>query len=44
MRKALKIITVAAITGIAVFLSTATAYACPPWFFYQPKAPKSLIR
>ena len=44
MKKALKIITVAVITTLAVFLSTSAAYASPPWFFHQPKAPKSLIR
>lgn len=30
--------------GIAVLLATTVAHASPPWFTYQPKAPKSLIK
>jgi len=43
MRKVLPLILTLA-AGIAVLLATTTAYACPPWVTYQPKAPKSLIK
>jgi cyclic lactone autoinducer peptide len=41
--KVLRIL-VALVSAVAVFMATASANACIPFFFYQPKAPKSLIK
>jgi cyclic lactone autoinducer peptide len=37
-------ILVAVGSAVALMMATASANACVPFFFYQPKAPKSLIK
>lgn len=43
MRKVLPLI-LSLTAGLAVLLAATAAHASPPFFFYQPKAPKSLIK
>ena len=32
------------VTGLTILLATSVAYACPPWLYYQPKAPKAVLK
>jgi cyclic lactone autoinducer peptide len=41
--KALRLM-VALVSALAILMATASASACIPFYFYQPKAPKSLIK
>lgn len=43
MKKLMPLV-VAIVTGLTILLATSVAYACPPWYFYQPKAPKAVLK